>query len=141
MGKNYNGTQISQSVTVSEVAGATVEDCRNKIFVYDENGKAILATGGTKPFIGVALIEAGNNDMFGEVSGKVEVGDDIDIQIKDIGSVIAGEAISKGDEITAGADGTAAKAKAGDYVLGIALSKVAKDGYARVQISKYQKNA
>ena len=40
MGKNYNGTQISQSVTVSEVAGATVEDCRNKIFVYDENGKA-----------------------------------------------------------------------------------------------------
>ena len=30
MGKNYNGTQISQSVTVSEVAGATVEDCRNK---------------------------------------------------------------------------------------------------------------
>ena len=39
MGKNYNGTQISQSVTVSEVAGATVEDCRNKIFVYDENGK------------------------------------------------------------------------------------------------------
>ena len=49
MGKNYNGTQISQSVTVSEVAGATVEDCRNKIFVYDENGKAILATGGTKP--------------------------------------------------------------------------------------------
>ena len=138
MGKNYNGTQISQSVTVSEVAGATVEDCRNKIFVYDENGKAILATGGTKPFIGVALIEAGINDMFGEVSGKVEAGDDIDIQIKDIGSVLAGEAIAKGDEITAGAD---AKAKAGDYVLGIALSKVAKDGYARVQISKYQKNA
>lgn len=66
MGKNYNGTQISQSVTVSEVAGATVEDCRNKIFVYDENGKAILATGGTKPFIGVALIEAGINDMFGK---------------------------------------------------------------------------
>ena len=98
MGKNYNGTQISQSVTVSEVAGATVEDCRNKIFVYDENGKAILATGGTKPFIGVALIEAGINDMFGEVSGKVEAGDDIDIQIKDIGSVIAGETISKGDE-------------------------------------------
>ena len=130
MGKNYNGTQISQSVTVSEVAGATVEDCRNKIFVYDENGKAILA-----------LIEAGINDMFGEVSGKVEAGDDIDIQIKDIGSVLAGEAIAKGDEITAGADGTAAKAKAGDYVLGIALSKVAKDGYARVQISKYQKNA
>ena len=84
MGKNYNGTQISQSVTVSEVAGATIEDCRNKIFVYDENGKAILATGGTKPFIGVALIEAGINDMFGEVSGKVEAGDDIDIQIKDI---------------------------------------------------------
>lgn len=127
MGKNYNGTQISQSVTVSEVAGATVEDCRNKIFVYDENGKAILATGGTKPFIGVALIEAGINDMFGEVSGKVEAGDDIDIQIKDIGSVLAGEAIAKGDEITAGADGTAAKAKAGDYVLGIALSKVAKE--------------
>lgn len=141
MGKNYNGTQINQSVTVTEVAGATVEDCRNKIFVYDASGKAILATGGTKPFIGVALIEAGVNDMFGEISGKVEVGDDIDIQIKDIGSVLAGEAIAKGDEITAGADGTAAKAKAGDYVLGIALSKATKNGYARIQINKYQKNA
>lgn len=141
MGKNYNGTQISKSVTISEVVGAAVKDCRNKIFVYDENGKAILATGGTKPLIGIALIEAGVNDMFGEVSGKVEAGDDIDIQIKDIGSVLAGEAITKGDEVTAGTDGKAMKAKTGEYVLGIALNKAAKDGYVRVQISKYQKNA
>lgn len=39
MGKNYNGTQISQSVTVSEVAGATVEDCRNKILCMTKTEK------------------------------------------------------------------------------------------------------
>ena len=62
-----------------------------------------------------------------------------DIQIKDIGYVLAGATITKGQEVTAGANGLAAVAAAGNYVLGIALTSAKKDEYCRVQIAKYQK--
>ena len=65
-------------------------------------------------------------------------GDDVDIQIKDIGYVIAGEENRKRCR-SGRADGLAVTAASGNYVLGIALNKTAKDGYCRVQIAKYQK--
>lgn len=140
MGKNFNGTQINQSVTIVEKAGAEIEDCRNKIVKYDENGDVVLATAGTDIPVGVALIEAGYNDITGAESGKVAKGDDVDIQIKDIGFVLAGAEIKKGQEVTAGADGKAAVATTGNYVLGIALNTVAAGGYSKIQFAKYQKN-
>lgn len=140
MPKNFNGVQINQSVTIVEKAGAEIADCRNRIMTYDGNGDVVLATSGAAIPVGVALIETGINDISGKESGKVEKGNDVDIQIKDIGYVIAGEEIAKGKEVTAGAGGVAMVAKAGEYVLGIALKSTAKDGYCRVQISKYQKN-
>lgn len=138
MGRNFNGVQINQSVTISEQAGADIADCRNRILVYDEEGNVVLAADGTKPLIGIALIEAGVNDISGVESGKVSVGDDVDIQIKDIGYVLAGADITKGAEVTAGAEGLATVAAAGDHVVGIALKNAAKDGYLRVQICKYK---
>ena len=89
--------------------------------------------------VGIALIEAGINDISGVESGKVNAGDDVDIQIKDIGYILAGGDIAKGEEVTA-SSGLAVKAEAGNYVVGIALSAAAKDEYCRVQIAKYQKN-
>lgn len=139
MNKNFNGVQINQSVTIVEQAGADIADCRNKIMVYDDAGSVVLAADATKVPVGIALIEAGYNDISGTESGKVAKGDDVDIQIKDIGYVIAGEEIAKGAEVAAGADGLAVAAASGNYVLGIALNKTAKDGYCRVQIAKYQK--
>ncbi len=141
MRKNFNGTQINQSVTITEQAGADIADCRNRIMVYDEDGNVVLAADGTKPFVGIALIEAGVNDISGAESGKVSKGDDVDIQIKDIGYVIAGEDVAKGAEVTAGADGFAKAAAAGNHVLGLALRGASKDGYLRVQVMKYQKGA
>lgn len=139
--RNFNGVQINESVTITEVAGAAIADCRNRIMKYDANGNVVLATSGEDILVGIALIEAGLNDITGEDSGKVADGDDVDIQIKDIGYVLAGEEIKKGGEITAGADGVAMAAEDGNYVIGIALSSVEKAGeYCRVQISKYQKN-
>lgn len=138
--RNFNGVQINQSVTIVEKAGAAMTDCRNRIMNYDENGNVILATDGTKPIVGIALIESGLNDISGKDSGSVKTGDDVDIQIKDIGYVLAGEEISKGAEVTAGTEGTAVAANAGDYVAGIALTAVKKDEYCRVQIAKYQKS-
>ena len=59
-GRNFNGVQINQSVTVVEKAGADMEDCRNRAMVYDSDGNVVLAEDGTKPFVGIALIEAGH---------------------------------------------------------------------------------
>lgn len=137
--RNFHGTQINQSVTIAEAAGADMDDCRNRIMAYDDAGKAILAADGSKPLIGIALIEAGINDISGQESGKADAGDDVDIQIKDIGYVLSGGSIKKGAEVTAGTGGLAEEAQAGDYVIGIALSAASKDDCCRVQIAKYQK--
>ncbi len=141
MAKNFNGTQINNSSTIVEKAGAAITDCRNKIMKYDSNGDVVLAAAGTDIPIGVAIIEAGCNDISGAESGKVNVGDDVDILVKDIGYVLAGAAITKGQEVAAGANGLAAVAVAGNYVLGIALSSVKANEYCRIQITKYQKAA
>lgn len=139
MRKNFNGTMINQSVTIAEKAGADISDVRNLILKYDSDGKAVLATDGTEPLLGLSIIEGGCNDISGVESGKVKTGDDLEIQIKDIGYVIASAEIKKGQEVTATTGGKAAVAKAGEYVIGVALNSVAAGGYTRIQIAKYQK--
>ena len=136
--RNFNGVQINQSVTIVEQAGADIEDVRNRIMAYDKDGNVVLAVDGSVVPVGIALIESGVNDISGVESGKVNAGDDVDIQIKDIGYILAGGEIAKGNEVMA-SSGLAVKAESGNYVVGIALSAVAKDEYCRVQITKYQK--
>lgn len=138
--RNFNGSQINQSVTIAEQAGAAIDDVRNLILKYDENGDVVVAADGTAPIVGIAIIEAGYNDISGAESGKVAKGDQVDVQIKDIGYILAGRAIKKGEEVTA-ITGKATKAADGDYVIGVALSNADENDYVRVQISKYQKNA
>lgn len=139
MGKNFNGAQINNTPTITEVAAAEIADCRNRIMKYDENGAVVLATAGADLPAGIAIIETGYNDITGAESGKVATGDDVEIQIKDIGYVLAGAAIKKGQEVAAGADGLAAVAASGNYVLGIALGNAEANEYCRIQISRYQK--
>lgn len=139
MGKNYNGVQINQSPTIVEKAGAEIEDVRNRIVKYDSNGDVVLAAAGTDIPVGIAIIEAGYNDITGAESGKVASGDDVDILIKDMGVVLAGAEIKKGQEVTAMAGGLATPATTGNYVLGIALNSVSANGYCKIQIMKYQK--
>lgn len=137
--KNYNGVQINPSPTIVAPAGADIEDVRNKIMKFDENGNLVLATAGTDMPIGIALIEEGYNDITGAESGKVVTGDDVTVQIKEMGVVIAGATIKVGQEVAAGADGLAAVAAGGDYVLGIALDDAEADEYLHIQLTKYQK--
>ena len=140
MGKNFNGTLINNSCTIVEKAGAAIDDCRNKIVKYDGSGDVVLATAGTDIPVGIAIIEAGCNDITGAESGKADKGDDVDILIKDIGFVIAGAAITKGQEVTATEGGLATPAAATNYVVGIALSSAQQKEYCKIQICKYQKN-
>ena len=139
MAKNYHGVQINPSPTIVEKAGAVIADCRNRIMKYDENGDVVLATAGTDIPVGIALIEAGINDISGKESGSVAKGDAVDILIKDMGVVLAGATIKKGQEVAAGADGLAAAAASGNYVLGIALENAAANEYLTIQLAKYMK--
>lgn len=136
--KNYNFVHINQSATIVEQAGAAIEDCRNRIMKYDENGNVVLATAGTDIPMGICLIESGYNDITGANSGKVAVGDDVDILVKDMGVVLAGASIKKGQEVAAGAEGKAAVAASGDHVIGIALDNAEADEYMAIQIAKYK---
>lgn len=140
MGKNFNGTLINNSCTIVEKAGAAIDDCRNKIVKYDGSGDVVLAAAGTDIPVGIAIIEAGCNDITGVTSGKVDKGDDVDILVKDIGFVIAGAAITKGQEVTAMDGGLAGPASATNYVVGLALSSAQQNEYCKIQICKYQKN-
>lgn len=137
--KNYHGVQINQSPTIVEKAGAAIDDVRNLIMKYDSNGDVVLATAGTDIPVGIALIEAGYNDISGVEAGKVAVGDNVDILVKDMGVVLAGATIKKGQEIAAGADGKAAVAASGNYVLGVALDNAEAGEYLNIQIAKYKK--
>ena len=49
--RNFNGSQINQSVTIAEQAGAAIDDVRNLILKYDENGDVVVATDGTAPIV------------------------------------------------------------------------------------------
>ena len=137
--KNYRGVQINQSPTIVEKAGAEIDDVRNLIMKYDDNGDVVLATAGTDIPVGIALIEAGYRDITGVEAGKVNAGDNVDILVKDMGVVLAGAAIKKGQEVAAGANGMAAVAASGNYVLGIALDNAEAGEYLTIQIAKYQK--
>lgn len=137
--RNFNGVQINPSPTIVEKAGAEIADCRNRIMKYDESGNVVLATSGNDIPVGIALIESGMNDITGQEAGKVLKGNDVDILIKEMGVVIAGTEIKKGQEVTAGADGLAAVAASGNYVLGIAITNAPANGFLHIQIAKYQK--
>lgn len=139
MAKNYNGVQINPSATIVEKAGAEIIDVRNRIVKFDESGNVILATAGTDIPVGIAIIEAGYNDITGVESGKVNPGERVDILIKEMGVVLAGGTIKKGQEVTAGANGAAVAAAGGDYVLGFALDNAEAGEFFAIQIAKYQK--
>ena len=61
MNRNFNGTQINQSVTITEKAGAEIKDVRNRIVKYDENGNVGLAAAGTDIPVGIALTLPGQH--------------------------------------------------------------------------------
>lgn len=138
--RNYNGVQINPTSTIVEKAGAEIADVRNRIVKYDTNGDVVLAAAGTDIPVGVAIIEAGYNDISGVEAGKAAKGCDVDIVVKDMTVVLAGAEIKKGQEVTAGANGLAAPAATGNYVIGFALANAKADEYLPIQIAKFQKN-
>jgi len=133
MGKTYLTSQINESPTITEKAGAKIaSDARGLFVKYDENGNVIPASTEGEKVIGVTIITN---------SEAIEAGQDVDIQVKEIGLARAGAAIKKGDEVMAGADGKAAVATAGKFVVGTALEAAEAGQFFYMQVSKFYKGA
>lgn len=126
----YTGTGINTSATIVAPAGADA-DFRGKAVKF-AGGKVALAGAGELA-IGVGLIT--NSD-------ETKAEEDVDIQVKEIGLGLAGEAITKGVELAANEKGELVPAAAGDFVIGVALADAAAAGkYIAIQIVKYYKAA
>ena len=104
---SYYGTTINDSAVIVVKAGEEIP--APAFLAVGADGK--VATAG-KNAIGIAL--PGCDD-------KATVGDDLDVQIKDIGTWTVGEAVAYGDELAVGAGGKAVKATAKSFIVGIAL--------------------
>lgn len=122
----YLGTSINESPTIVLPAGTKLESARG-IALAISGGKAVKPTAGAH-VVGLSIIETDET---------VDAGRDIDIQIKDIGKWVAGEKLTVGTELATDAAGKAVAAKAGDFIVGIALSSAEKSGtWIKVQIIK-----
>ena len=122
----YFGTSINDSPTIVLPAGEKLENARG-IALAISGGKAVKPAAGAH-VIGLSIIETDET---------VEAGKDVDIQIKDIGKWVAGGEITVGAELATDTDGKAVEAKAGDFIVGVALSGTEEAGtWIRVQIIK-----
>lgn len=125
----YTGTGINTSATIVEAAGAAA-DYRGKAVKYDESGCVVLAGAG-EVVMGVGIITNAE---------ETKAGEDVDIQVKEIGLGRAGAAIAKGAELAADADGNLVEAGSG-FVIGVALESAEAAGkFIRMQIVKYYKS-
>ncbi len=123
----YFGTQINESPVIAEVAASALTKPGTLAAEYDSNGKVKVAAGTAVP-IGIFIITNGD---------AVAAGDEVDIQVKDMGLWTAGAAVAKGAELMANASGKAVTATTGKYVLAVALENADADGdVIKIQIVK-----
>lgn len=122
---SYIGTGINDSPTIALTAAEAIENAAFKAVKLDENGNVVLAAEGEAP-IGIITAEFDN----------VSEGDDITVQVKDIGFALAGEAITAGQEVACGTDGKIKTAASGNFIIGFALETAEINTVARVQITK-----
>lgn len=122
----YFGTSINESPTIVLPAGDKLENARG-IALAIKDGAVVKPEAGAH-VIGLSLIETDE---------IVEKGRDVDIQVKDIGKWVAGGEITVGAELATDAEGKAVAAKAGDFIVGVALSSAAEAGtWIKTQIIK-----
>lgn len=128
---SYFGTSINESPTIVLPAAEKIENAQAIALVIKEGGLA-KPEAGDMP-IGLTLRAA---------EETYEAGDDVTVQVKDIGKWKAGEAVAVGDLLTTNAEGCAVKATSGNFIMAVALSatenagtmisvQIIKSGYAQ----------
>ena len=127
----YTTTGINTSATIVAPAGAEITSVIGKAIKFDASGNAVLASTAGEAVMGIAVLTHAD---------KVAVGEDITIQVKEIGKAVAGAAIKKGAELAVAADGTLKEAAEGQFVIATALQAATGAGQIiNVQITKYYK--
>lgn len=123
----YIGLGINDSPTIVMEAAEELKDARCLAVKFNEEGKGTLCGAGENA-IGLLLAETDE---------VIPAGDDMHVQIKDMGRWIAAATVKPGDELTADADGKAVKAAAGDFITAIAITEAKEAGdIVQVQIVK-----
>ena len=123
----YIGTSINDSPTIARIAGGAITSGAFLAAKFDGSGDILQAGAGENA---IGLLPA-------ETPEAIAEGDRVTVQVKEIGLWKAGAAIAAGAELTPDADGKAATAGAGDYVVAIALKAAATaDEVIPVQIVK-----
>lgn len=124
----YTSNMINTSATIVGKAASAITDPRGKAIKFDSNGKLVLASTAGEAFMGVGIV---TNDE------AIAAGQDIDVQVKDMGLGLAGGAISAGDALATDANGKLVTATAGDFAVGFALADATSGSYVRLQIAKH----
>ena len=120
---SYYGTTINESPTIVIQAGAAI------------SAPAFLAIKADGTVAGAGEHALGIAHPCNDEA--VASGDDLTIQIKDIGTWIAGGAVAKGAELASDADGKAVTATSSDFIIGVALAAATAAGQRiPVQICK-----
>lgn len=118
--RQYLNAFINNSATVRDALAADIENAPHKAVAYDSDGNLILPAADGDPAVGVIL-----SDVAAFYNGSAMVtkaGTEVDVLIKNIGLIEAGEAVAKGDLLTVSTDGCAKKAATGNFILGMALT-------------------
>ena len=124
----YLATSINESPVIAEKAGVAIADVRGRAVKF-ANG-AVVLVGAGEAAIGIGIM---TNDE------TIKQGDDITVQVKDMGVVYAGAAITKGAELAVGENGALVPATEGKYVVAIALEEATDAGvFIKVQLAKYK---
>ena len=107
----FEYTGINESATISLKAGAALTSPKGIALALDGDGLKLPSAGAD--VVGIAILT--NED-------SVAAGDRVDVQIKDIGKIYAGGAITLGALVSVNAAGKAVAAQTGNTILGRALS-------------------
>lgn len=120
----YEYTTMNTSPTIAVEVGGELGDIRGKAVKFTD-GTVRLPSAGEVP-VGIVLFSEDES---------VKTGDEVTVQVKDIGKWKAGATVAVGDLLAADAEGLCQKATEGQYIFARALSAAnAKNDLVTVQI-------
>ncbi len=133
--KQYLNAFINNTATIREAVAVDITDASHKAVAYNSEGNLILPAADGDPAVGVILSDAAAFDSGSALVTKA--GMEVDVLIKNIGLIEAGEAVAKGDLLTVCTTGCAKKAAAGNFILGVAMTAADTAGeLVQIQITK-----
>lgn len=122
----YIGTSINESTVIAAKAAAAITDGAMLAVTMGTNGVSVAAAG-----------EAAVGLLIAETEATVAAGDDVTVQVKDIGLWKTGAAVAAGALLASDANGKAITAASGKYIIAQALeAATAADQVIHVQIIK-----